>query len=75
MKSLQQFVSVHANGHNHFNLERHLIDRQTYKTTAPPPWPSGSPSWPEAWRNRGELCLAETSCGSSDSAVAKLIAN
>jgi len=32
MKSLQKFVSVHANVHNHFNLERHLIDRQTYKT-------------------------------------------
>ena len=32
MKSLQKFASVHANVHNHFNLERHLIDRQTYKT-------------------------------------------
>jgi putative transposase len=32
MKSLQKFDSVHANVHNHFNLERHLIDRQTYKT-------------------------------------------
>ncbi len=32
MKSLEKFVSVHANVHNHFNLERHLIDRQTYKT-------------------------------------------
>ena len=21
----------HANVHNHFNLERHLVDRQTYK--------------------------------------------
>ena len=31
MKSLQKFASVHANVHNHFNLERHLIDRQTYK--------------------------------------------
>jgi putative transposase len=31
MKSLQKFVSVHANVHNHFNQERHLIDRQTYK--------------------------------------------
>ena len=29
MKSLQKFASVHANVHNHFNLERHLIDRQT----------------------------------------------
>ena len=32
MKSLQKFASVHANVQNHFNLERHLIDRETYKT-------------------------------------------
>lgn len=32
MKSLQKFASVHANVHNHFNLDRHLLDRQTYKT-------------------------------------------
>jgi putative transposase len=32
MKSLQKFVSVHASLHNHFNSERHLVDRQTYKT-------------------------------------------
>jgi len=31
MRSLQKFASVHANVHNHFNLDRHLIDRQTYK--------------------------------------------
>jgi len=31
MKSLQKFASVHANLHNHFNQERHLVDRQTYK--------------------------------------------
>jgi putative transposase len=31
MKSLQNFASVHADVHNHFNFERHLIDRQTYK--------------------------------------------
>lgn len=31
MKSLQKFASVHANIHNHFSLERHLVDRQTYK--------------------------------------------
>ena len=24
--------SVHANVHNPFNLERHLVDRETYKT-------------------------------------------
>ena len=32
MKSLQKFASVHANVHNHFNAQRHLLDRQTYKT-------------------------------------------
>lgn len=32
MKALQKFASVHANVHNHFNQERHLTDRQTYKT-------------------------------------------
>ena len=31
MKTLQKFVSVHASFHNHFNQERHLVDRQTYK--------------------------------------------
>ena len=31
MKALQKFASVHANFHNHFALERHLVDRQTYK--------------------------------------------
>jgi putative transposase len=28
-KSLKKFASVHANVHNHFNLDRHLTDRQT----------------------------------------------
>ncbi len=32
MKSLQKFASVHANVHNLFNSERHLVDRETYKT-------------------------------------------
>ena len=31
IRSLQKFASVHANVHNHFALERHLVDRQTYK--------------------------------------------
>ena len=31
MKTLQKFASVHASLHNHFNQERHLTDRQTYK--------------------------------------------
>lgn len=31
LKGLQKFASVYANVHNLFALERHLIDRQTYK--------------------------------------------
>ncbi len=31
MKTLQKFASVHANVHNHFNLERNIVDRQTFK--------------------------------------------
>jgi len=31
MKSLQKFTSVHANVHNHFNPERHLVDRKTFR--------------------------------------------
>jgi len=30
MKTLQKFASVHANVHNHFDLQRHLVDRHTY---------------------------------------------
>ena len=32
MKSLHKFASVHANFHNHFNQERHLVSRPEYKT-------------------------------------------
>ena len=31
MACLQKFASVHANVHNHFNSQRHLVDRTTYK--------------------------------------------
>jgi putative transposase len=31
MKTLQKFASVHASITNHFNSERHLVDRQTFK--------------------------------------------
>lgn len=29
--TLQKFVSVDALFHNHFNSERHFVDRETYK--------------------------------------------
>jgi putative transposase len=31
MKTLQKFSSVHARVHNHFNQERHLVNRQICK--------------------------------------------
>jgi putative transposase len=31
MKTLQKFSSIHAQVHNHFNQERHLVSREAYK--------------------------------------------
>ena len=31
VKTLQKFASIHASIHNHFNLERHLTRRETFK--------------------------------------------
>ena len=31
VKTLQKFVSVHASIHNHFNLDRQLKPRETFK--------------------------------------------
>ena len=44
MKSLQKFASNHANVHNHFNLERHLVDHRPTRNDAPPHWRSGRSS-------------------------------
>jgi len=41
LRSLQKFVSIHASVHNHFNHERHLNNRETFKlqrTTALAEW-------------------------------------
>jgi putative transposase len=38
MSSRQKFASVHANRHSHFSLERHLVDRQTYKERCSAAW-------------------------------------
>ena len=43
MKTLQKFASVHAQVHNHFIQERHLISRQEYRkrrAAAPAVWQS-----------------------------------
>jgi putative transposase len=31
LKTLQKFTSVHAEFHNHFNHERHLVSREIHK--------------------------------------------
>jgi putative transposase len=31
MGTLQKFSSIHAQVHNHFNQERHLVTRELYK--------------------------------------------
>ncbi|PZO02372.1 MAG: IS6 family transposase [Alphaproteobacteria bacterium] len=61
MRTLQKFSSVHAAFHNHFNQDRHLISRKTYKaqgSAALAEWKmlaeQGSPPLPP-------LPLAETS--------------
>jgi len=30
-KTLQKFSSIHAQVHNHFNQQRHLVTREVYK--------------------------------------------
>lgn len=47
MKTLQKFGSDHANVHNHFNQQRHLIDRQTCK-----PGRTGGVAKPERRQSR-----------------------
>lgn len=66
MKSLQKFASVHAGLHNHFNSERHLVDRKTYNSAAQPHWPSGSHSPPEVGF-LSKLRQSETGCGPPNS--------
>ena len=38
MACLQKFASVHANVHNDFNSERHLVDRSTFKQCRSATW-------------------------------------
>jgi putative transposase len=61
MKSLQKFASVHANVHNHFNLERHPVDCETYKARRSVPWLSGRSSRARPPRSEPQLHHVETS--------------
>ena len=67
MKTLQKFASVHANVHNHFNSERHLVDRQTYKQRRS----AALAEWQQLMSLSGALLMAklrqpETSCRPTD---------
>ena len=69
MKSLQKVASVHATFHNLFNSERHLVDRQRFKTRRSASWPSGKTSWPEPCVGLGALCQAQSGLHPTDSSV------
>ena len=59
-KTLQKFSSVHAQVHNQFNQERHLVTRQVYKRRRSPPRPSGALS-----RHRSPLARWRSRCMST----------
>ena len=69
MKTLQKFASVHASLHNHFNSERHLVDRQPSNFAARPPWPSGNCLWSELGSFKIALRPVETSSHPTDSSI------
>lgn len=58
MKTLQKFAAVHANVHNQLNLERHLVDRQTFKERR---WARGGQSLPNSRSSKTLPHRAETS--------------
>ena len=41
IKTLQKFAAAHASIHDHFNLERHLNRRETFKQNRAARWPNG----------------------------------
>jgi putative transposase len=63
MKSIQKFASVHANVHNHFNLDHHLTDRQTYKAARSAALAERQNlMWPEPTAGKGWPRQLETGC-------------
>ena len=70
MKSLQKFASVHASIQNHFNSERHLVDRQTFKARRSAAWSKWQSlmgcCW--AWVGRTLSNKAQFECSLSDDA-------
>jgi putative transposase len=75
-ETLQKFASVHSSIHNHFNLDRHLTDRSTFKLNRiaaensialKPASGDRSPFYP-CPSNQRSLERKETSCPLSDRA-------
>ncbi len=58
MKTLQRFASVHASFHNHFNQERHLTSRETYKANRSAALAAWRTLATESRPGRGELHLS-----------------
>jgi putative transposase len=69
VKTLQKFSPVHAQVHNHFNQERHLVIRQVYKQRRLPHWPNGAPSLPNGRLGLGVLRQTKTTGRYYDKAV------
>jgi putative transposase len=67
MKTLQKFSSVHAAFHNHFNQDRHLISRETYKAQSSAALAEWKTLAGQALRPLPWLRPVETSCRWTDS--------
>ena len=71
MKTLQQFASVHAALHNHFNQERHVVGRDQFRKRRSAAGPSGGRSPPELGRVGLPCARVETSRGWTDSTATR----
>ncbi len=69
MKSLQKFASVHANVHNHFSSERHIVDRQTTRSAAQRRSPSGVNSPAKLPTSKAEPHRVESGSQKTDSTL------
>src|SRR6516225_4662614 len=64
MRTLQKFASAHAQVHNHFNQERHLVTRQVYKQRRS----AALAEWPNRRLGLPLLRTTQTTCRCSDKA-------
>jgi len=69
MRSLQKFASIHAHFHNHFALERHLVDREIYKQRRSVALAQAHLSRAECPRSKPEVHRVESGSPLSDSTI------